>query len=198
MFCAEKFEPYLNGKVLDVGCWQKDLQSFLPAGADYLGIDVAGSYDQRVDLEEGKLPFADNAFDCVVCTDVLEHIDSLHDIYAEIIRVTRGYVIISLPNNWVAYKKYLLRGLGHGKYYGLPLQKPDDRHRWFFNLEDIDRFIHKRAAADGYRVVEWFAYPDLSMLPRHRLVKTWLRRIVGKRRYDNWLASTGWAVLQKV
>ena len=38
--------------------------------------------------------------DCVVCTDVLEHVNNLHEVFEELIRITKRYVIISVPNGF--------------------------------------------------------------------------------------------------
>ena len=43
------------------------------------------------------LPFRDNAFDCVLCAEVLEHVPELEKAAAEISRVTRGTAVIGVP-----------------------------------------------------------------------------------------------------
>jgi ubiquinone/menaquinone biosynthesis C-methylase UbiE len=47
-----------------------------------------------------KLPFADGAFDVVVCTEVLEHVPDPVAVVAELARVVRaeGRVVVSIPN----------------------------------------------------------------------------------------------------
>ncbi|MCP4712255.1 MAG: methyltransferase domain-containing protein, partial [Planctomycetes bacterium] len=83
----DKFEAYLKGAVLDVGCYQAYLKTLLPDDTQYTGIDIAGTPDIQMNLEEiERLPFEDNQFDCVVCADVLEHLDNLHAIFAELLR----------------------------------------------------------------------------------------------------------------
>ena len=127
---------YLRGKVLDVGCDEGHLRGLVP-GLDYTGIDVGGSPDVLVDLEAAeRLPFPDRAFDTVVCSDVLEHLDSLHRVFGEMVRVSRRWLVISLPNNWTNARRPIERGAGSFAFYGLPADKPVDRHKWFFSLED--------------------------------------------------------------
>jgi glycosyltransferase involved in cell wall biosynthesis/SAM-dependent methyltransferase len=65
------------------------------------------------DLNETPLPLPDNAFDVVVCLEVLEHIHNHERLVAEFLRVLRpdGCLIISVPNKayedeWVRYNGY--------------------------------------------------------------------------------------------
>ncbi|SRR5260370_3114770 len=44
-----------------------------------------------------SLEFADRSFDCVFCTEVLEHIDDLDRAAAEIVRVAKTQLIIGVP-----------------------------------------------------------------------------------------------------
>jgi SAM-dependent methyltransferase len=44
-----------------------------------------------------KLDFPDNAFDCVFCTEVLEHIPEVEQACREIIRVARHEIVIGVP-----------------------------------------------------------------------------------------------------
>jgi len=56
-------------------------------------IDTVASHMQ-------ELPFNDNSFDLVVCTEVLEHIENLPKAIGECMRVLKpnGYIILSSPN----------------------------------------------------------------------------------------------------
>lgn len=44
------------------------------------------------------LPYKDNSFDLVVCTEVLEHLDEPRKALKELIRVSGKYVAVSVPN----------------------------------------------------------------------------------------------------
>lgn len=78
------------GRLLDVGCGAKPYAPLFAAKVDsHVGLDLATSpHDQStVDIyaDAASLPFADNSFDTVLCTEVLEHlpepcraIDELH------------------------------------------------------------------------------------------------------------------------
>jgi SAM-dependent methyltransferase len=44
-----------------------------------------------------KLDFPDNAFDCIFCTEVLEHIPDIEQASREIVRVARHEIVIGVP-----------------------------------------------------------------------------------------------------
>ena len=44
-----------------------------------------------------KLQFQDDAFDCIVCTEVLEHVPDVVSAGRELTRVTRRYVLVGVP-----------------------------------------------------------------------------------------------------
>src|SRR5574340_621727 len=140
-YIVQRFSYALQGRVLDVGCDKALLRGLLPH-VTYTGIDINGDPDIKVNLDDcERLPFDNDAFDCVLCTDVLEHLDALHAVFSELIRVTRTYLIISLTNNWINAVGPLRKGNGSILYYGLPLDPPEDRHKWFFNISDSIDFI---------------------------------------------------------
>jgi SAM-dependent methyltransferase len=193
-FIAERFGAYLAGSVLDVGCDEAHLKALVP-GMRYTGIDVGGKPDLVVDLEKvERLPFDDRAFDTTLCSDVLEHLDSLHRTFGELVRVTRGHLIISLPNNWTNARRPIERGKGSFAFYGLPAERPKDRHKWFFGLTDALDFYRAQETRYPIRMVECFA----NEKPRSAFA-TALRRIryPHRLRYLNRYAHTLWAVYQR-
>lgn len=194
-YVGQRFHSLFNGKVLDIGCHERDLKKYLPSTVDYLGIDVGGKPDRKIDLEQTEtLPFADGEFDCTVCTDVLEHLDALHRNFDEIMRVTSKYSVISLPNCWVNARKPLERGRGSFSHYGLPIEKPMDRHKWFFSLSEIVEFFEAQAKRHGMKIRELFA----TEKPRSPVVKA-LRKLRHPKQipYLNRYAHTVWCVFEK-
>jgi SAM-dependent methyltransferase len=174
-YIASRFVNYLKGKVLDVGCDTARLKK-LVNGIEYFGIDVGGSPDQIVNLDHQGLPFPDQSQDCIVCSDVLEHLDNFHNTFHELARVCRKHIIISLPNNWANARKAIERGHGSFSHYGLPTENPTDRHKWFFSLYDAIAFVKYNAAKDGLKIQEMFAIEKPRM---------WLVRILRRIRYPN-------------
>jgi SAM-dependent methyltransferase len=154
----EKYAPILRGRILDVGADQCYLKDHLPDGVDYYGIGLGESVDQVVDLEKQKIPFDDKTFDCVICLDVLEHVDNIHEVFGELCRVSKDHVIISLPNPWGSFYTSLTvqyyRPDKPMKFYGLPVEPPEDRHKWFFSPEEAERFIRYQAEKHGMDVLQ--------------------------------------------
>jgi SAM-dependent methyltransferase len=192
-YLNERFGALLTGRVLDVGCDVRTLSRLRP-DLDYLGIDAGGEPDLTVDLESGPLPFPDASFDVVVCSDVLEHLDNLHDTFRELVRVARGRLIVSLPNCWAAARRPLHRGKGAIGHYGLPSEPPADRHKLFFSLSEGRRFAVAAAERHALRIAEMRA----SEKVRPALVR-WARRLRHPRRehYLNLYAHTLWVVFEK-
>jgi SAM-dependent methyltransferase len=193
-YLAGIFAPYISGRVLDVGCDQKVLKQLRP-DLDYVGIDIGGNPDLHIDLETVEhLPFADREFDIVVCADVLEHLDNLHHVFGELVRVSRRFILISLPNCWSAARQPVARGKGHIGHYGLPAVPRPDRHKWFFSLTQARDFAAAAAAQHHLEIV------SLRVREKPRLaVVRWLRRLRYPRRerYLNRYASTLWVVFER-
>jgi SAM-dependent methyltransferase len=202
-----KYHPILKGRVLDVGADECYLGNYLSKSEDgeYWGIGLGGSPDQQVNLEKEKVPFPDGSFDCVLCLDVLEHLDNIHEVFDELCRVTRRYVIISLPNPWASFYNMLRFGAYRPgqpmKFYGLPPEPPVDRHKWFFSNEEARRFITDRAAKNGLRVVQMDNYETgiearfgvRFMRAVAKIVRLWWSHV----NVEALLAGTLWAVLEK-
>ena len=107
--CVRYLKPRLaavRGRVLDVGCGDMPFRSMLPADTAYVGIDVALAEDfgmaKHPDIQnfDGRsIPFANESFDCVLCTEVLEHAQDPEFLLAEMRRVLRkgGLFIATVP-----------------------------------------------------------------------------------------------------
>ena len=194
-YIVERFGPLLTDRVLDVGCDKAPLRDMLPPGAQYTGIDIGGNPDIRLNLEEAdRLPFDDDAFTVVICADVLEHLDNLHAMFSELVRVARRHVIVSLPNDWNTARRAIARGSGQIAHYGLPLNPPDDRHKWFFSLSEAKAFLEAQAELLSLSIAEMRA----TEKKRPPIV----RGILGlfhpsRERYLNRYAHTLWVVLEK-
>lgn len=155
VFIYKRFNEYLQGKILDVGCDKALMRDMIGANR-YTGIDVTDEADVRHNIE-GVLPFPDKSFDTVLCIEVLEHVDNLHQLWNELIRVTKKHLVISLPNCWNHIRARLRVGYGSVWNYGLPIDPPVDRHKWFFNLEEAQDFCEQRAERDGLEILEMVA-----------------------------------------
>jgi len=184
-FIATNFGPYLSGRVLDVGCGDAFLREYV---VRYTGCDIAGTPDVFVDLERGGLPFKDKAFDIIVCTDVLEHLEPLAEVLADLLRVAARYVIISLPNMYaLGYRLKFLRGQVISKEYSLV---PRNRHKWLPSFAEARSFIQARLPQEWHVVWEFGYYPRdwWRVGPLYKL-------LAGA--YPNLLATSYWVLFER-
>lgn len=120
-----KHLPLCSGdKVLDLGCGEGRhvIAAYLEQDVDAVGVDLsladllttrdkfsafvtAAQPDKSFNLSSANalaLPFADNTFDKVICSEVLEHIPDYVAVLAEIDRVLKpgGLFCASVPRRW--------------------------------------------------------------------------------------------------
>lgn len=99
---------FSNKKILDVGCGVKPYKDLFKGFAEYIGVDIEGGghLDKYKDVDKfydgSTLPFADNIFDVVICTQVLEHVISPANLLGEIARTLKsgGQAYITMPFVW--------------------------------------------------------------------------------------------------
>ena len=105
--------------VLDAGCGEGFVSGYMHqrnsalriTGIDYSPEAVKFARSRFGDVAEFQvgsllnLPFPDETFDTVVCSEVLEHIDDYETAMSEIKRVACNYVVITVPNE--PYFKWL-------------------------------------------------------------------------------------------
>jgi len=97
--------PHEVKSILDIGCGSGAFLNALPTNYKTVGVDFsreALQYVKTVTVQSnaGALPFPDSSFDLVTCLEVLEHLPytTFPDTLCEITRITRKYVIVSVPN----------------------------------------------------------------------------------------------------
>ncbi|OGW85601.1 MAG: hypothetical protein A3C35_03555 [Omnitrophica bacterium RIFCSPHIGHO2_02_FULL_46_11] len=93
-------ESMIEGTCINVGCGSHLIENAL-------------------NIDEGlpELPYPDNSFDTVICSDVLEHIGRHHrKALAELMRIARKKVIITVPAYRSLYGNYD-RLVGHRRRY---------------------------------------------------------------------------------
>ena len=92
-------ESMIEGSCLNVGCGSQIIEN-------------------AVNIDEGlpKLPYPDNSFDTVICSDVLEHIGPHKQAIAELLRIVKKKIIITAPAYGWLYGEYD-RLLGHKRRY---------------------------------------------------------------------------------
>ena len=109
--------------VLDVGCGEgaatEEIARFLP-DANVVGVDDASLDEEwanrlteRVSFRPGSgyaLPFEDSSVDLVCALEVLEHVERPNDVLDEMRRVSRGWILASVPNEPLWRISHMLAG----------------------------------------------------------------------------------------
>ncbi|MCL6606405.1 MAG: class I SAM-dependent methyltransferase [Paenibacillus sp.] len=110
----EIIKKFLSGRIIDVGCGSGDFLNLIrkigiPEQQLY-GVDFSQSAIERCRemMSGGKflvgniydLNFPSSYFDCVICMEVLEHLEKPHQALEEMKRVCKGdgVIIITIPN----------------------------------------------------------------------------------------------------
>ena len=146
----------MSGIVLDVGSGPQPYKKFLSSPGKYIGLDQSENVGPDVRALSTQLPFKDNSFDSVICTEVLEHLKEPGRCLSEINRVLKkgGYAYITAPQCWGLhyepddywrFTSYSLAYLINGA--GLELIKTE-------RIGGIFSLIGARSADVGYALVK--------------------------------------------
>lgn len=125
--------------VLDAGCGEGVVTAWLAGALPHAEVTaVDGRVDAlgevrrrapRVDVLHGDvyaLPFGAGAFDVVVCTEVLEHLERPRDAVRELARVARSNVLLTVPHEPFFRAGNLVRG----RYAARLGSTPGHLHTW--------------------------------------------------------------------
>lgn len=120
----DKLQLKDGDRFLDVGCGEgrHTLGAYLHANVEAIGVDLSDSdldiarersqefvepdnNNKSVSFQQAnalELPFEDNSFDKVICSEVLEHIPDFQGVLKEMQRVVKpdGVIAISVPRAW--------------------------------------------------------------------------------------------------
>ncbi len=140
--------PAGEGKrALDVGAREGHQTRWLrERGYEVTSIDVEPCFPEciKVDANE-RLPFDDDQFDCVWCSEVIEHLNDPVHAMNELRRVTKpgGSLILTTPNSYA----WLFRAIAVLGLTPQRIQRKD--HLQFFDIDDI-RALAPEAELFGY------------------------------------------------
>ena len=199
-FVAHFAKQNSSKSILNVGSGgERAIAKYLDPGIVSFDIDFVGDVDLKLNLDDiDQLPFDNGSFDLVCAMDVLEHLENFYEINNEIYRVSSKIVLISLPNsaaeipyiiaNRIKTNSNIERGY-FSKYYGLPIKKQMDRHRYWMYLQDIIRFYDNFSSEKGCKCE--YIIPELS------LKRKILKLIIGKRIFYTFFNSHVCIVINK-
>jgi hypothetical protein len=88
----------------------------------------------------------------------------------------------------------------HMKFYGLPVEKPDDRHKWFFSTQEAKNFIKYRARKNNMEIIQ--IHLEGGGTPKTNIIKRLILKFVFKKYLKllynkNLYSGTLWVVLKK-
>jgi SAM-dependent methyltransferase len=100
-----------SGKILDVGCGKMPYKKYILENSkvtEYIGLDIDDAliYDKKIKPDytwDGiRMPFENNAFECAIGTEVLEHCPNPEIILKEIYRILKpgGVFLFTVPFLW--------------------------------------------------------------------------------------------------
>ena len=140
-------EPIEASSVLDAGCGEGEtirrLGGILPPSVTGIDISERAIACARQSVPEAtlmcgsvsELPFEDRSFDLVLCLEVLEHLDQPEAALAELRRVARDQLVLSVPHEPWFRAGSLLRG----KYLRTLGNHPEHVNHW--NPASFDAFL---------------------------------------------------------
>ena len=136
--------------ILDAGCGEGFIDALLIdnyssiriTGLEFAeeAIEIARKMNPKAEYVQSditKMPFDDQSFDIVICTEVLEHLEKPDKAISEIIRVAKKYVLLTVPHEpWFCLGNLLV--LKNVSRLGNPL---DHINHW--NLNSFRSFLQK-------------------------------------------------------
>lgn len=138
--------------ILDVGCGEGFTLNRLKEhgigkrleGIEYLkdAIELGKKTYPYIKIKQGdiyKLPYEDNSFDLVLCTEVLEHLDDPQKALKELIRVSNKYLVVSVPNEPFFMFAQLARGKNWSRFGN------DIEHVNHWTMFGFPKFIKKNS-----------------------------------------------------
>ena len=177
-------------RALDIGCGLGVmLEKLSQISEKVVGLDIVNNTETTklilFDLNLGKLPFKDESFDLIVCTEVLEHLCYPHQVLKEISRILTadGYFVVSLPNSYNIIDLFKI-------IRGKPIPELDFDaygHHVFTSIEQNLNFIKRE-----------FDIIDLTYYYiKHKYVSKFAKRFSYRSIVNRWLAYSVFALCKK-
>ncbi len=156
---VKKFESFLKGDILEVGCGIGNFTNFLKKYGNVWVIDINENYlkqsadpDIKIglgDIEKGEYFFTKQKFDTIVCLNVLEHIKddkrALKNMQ-ELLK-TDGHLILLVPAYDFLFGE-IDKSIGHFRRY--------DKNQLKSLLNDMDFKIIKSRVINFLGGIGWF------------------------------------------
>lgn len=151
--------------ILDVGCGEGFTLSRFKnngigkklEGIEYLqdAIDLGKKTYPDIKITKGsiyELPYKDNSFDLVLCTEVLEHLEDPARGLRELARVSKKYLVISVPNEPFFMFAQFVRGKNWSRFGN------DIEHINHWTMFGFPKFIKKNAGSNVKIIARRFPF----------------------------------------
>lgn len=163
---AKEVKKLKISTILDAGCGEGFTLEFLRKqgigktheGIDFLktAIEIGQKIHPKVTLKQAsiyELPYKANSFDLVLCTEVLEHLEKPQDAVKELFRVSKKYVLVSVPNEPIFMGSNFLRGKNWSRFGN------DIEHINHWTMFGFPKFIQKNAGVKVQIVSKKYPFP---------------------------------------
>ncbi|MBE0664056.1 MAG: class I SAM-dependent methyltransferase [Bacteroidales bacterium] len=136
--------------ILDLGCGNGIITNILAEHFDVTGADRSVAAlkmvkTKKVQCNCNDLPFADGAFDMVLSSEMLEHLEEnvYQETIAEIRRVARKYILISVPDS-EHIQRDLIKCTNCGYFYNMNYHQRSMNTNLLMNAFNGYKFIQER------------------------------------------------------
>lgn len=161
-------KPLKAKLILDAGCGEGFTMDKLSKhgigekieGVEYStdAIELGKKFFPHLTIKQGSiydLPYKVNSFDLVVCTEVLEHLEEPAKALKEMMRVSRKYLIISVPNEPLFMLSNFLRGKNLSRFGN------DEEHINHWNPLSLKKYLKE----NGLRIMKTrLPFPWITIL----------------------------------
>jgi len=112
--CLRSLLRDMSGYVIIIGCGSQEEMGIINKKCEGVGIDISEMAIKKSRKkyrgfsycisDATQLPFRGNSFDCIVCSEVIEHIEDNEKLFSEVRRILRngGIFIVTTPN-WFSW-----------------------------------------------------------------------------------------------
>jgi hypothetical protein len=205
LLAALPARPPAGSTLLDVGSGSGEISECFaqwncePTLLDVTDAAVRGAHRRTgfpaVQGDALHLPFGDGSFDCGISIGVLHHTEDCRASFVELVRVTRGVVVIMVYGSCSAYR--LVYALTWPLRHWVPVEGVERLPRWVLGLVRLTVRLQGRGVMSDYQIrcllADSLWSPRVSFL-KARTVMQWGEELGIRLIYRKWLMFHGHVV----